>query len=140
MKMKRFAYLTVFVSAIVLFSCSKKDQHADIAFTPVGYWKGTIMDDINVAILNRPDGSSRLYIMVDDTATALDKYEGFYVNSASLFRASYQLPLLNFTDKLDLVSTHTGEKVITGTFTHLGLMQDNTPFTATGNFNVKKQP
>jgi hypothetical protein len=60
-----------------IFSCSREKNESP-AFSATGFWKENSIFG-SVGILNRPDGTSRLYLMdKSDTATALRKYDGVY--------------------------------------------------------------
>src|SRR5262249_47096389 len=60
------------------------------SFSAVGYWTGTT-SPINIGILNRENGTSRLYLLATaDTTSAAFKYDGVYtVNGGDFSFRSY---------------------------------------------------
>ena len=78
----------LFISA-VLFSCTKdKDAHAPV-FNPEGYWRGNA-NIIHTAILNKPDGKTRVYLRIfgADTASAIIG-DGTFAVSGNSFKGIY---------------------------------------------------
>ena len=65
------------LSCLFIFSCNRAKNEAP-AFSATGFWKENSIFG-SIGILNRPDGTSRLYLMDKaDTASALRKYDGVY--------------------------------------------------------------
>ncbi len=69
--------LFIFLIWPVLFSCNRGKNEAP-AFSATGFWTENSLFG-SIGVLNRPDGTSRLYLMNNsDTASALRKYDGVY--------------------------------------------------------------
>lgn len=92
------------------FACKKETS----SFSAAGYWRGTLQN-VRTDILNREDGSSRLYahIRSSDTSDPALKYEGKYTVTGEVFRAVYS----QAGDTFSLVSTRTTPNTITGIVT-----------------------
>ena len=69
----------------MLSSC-KNDKKAMPSFSATGYWRGNA-SPVPIAILNRPDRTSRLYLLNNtDTASIMHKYDGSYTINQDVFR------------------------------------------------------
>ncbi len=55
---------------------------------PEGFWRG-YWNLYNAAVLNRNDGTSRLYLLFSDDTSAAYKYDGEWHTGSSAFVASY---------------------------------------------------
>jgi hypothetical protein len=88
--MKRIKTIVMIVPALLFLSSCQKDKdknnNASLPFSPAGYWVGT-MNPGSIEILNRPDGSSRLYLLVNnhDTASTSSKFDGTYSAGSNSF-------------------------------------------------------
>jgi len=81
--MRRFYFVCVILP--LLFSCSREKNEAP-AFSATGFWKENSLFG-SIGILNRPDGTSRLYLMDKlDTASAIRKYDGVYSVHGNTYR------------------------------------------------------
>src|SRR5436190_24285063 len=70
----------------LFFSC-KNNRDTAPSFFATGYWRGHLSMGSNIGIINRPDGTSRLYLSTNfDTTTALHKYDGTYTIRKDTFR------------------------------------------------------
>lgn len=88
MKIKFFMLLALLP---VLFIMACKKEKNEPPFSPNGYWRGS-MYLINTAVLNRPDGSCRLYLQFpfEDTGHVDGyKYEGHFTFSNNQYRAYF---------------------------------------------------
>ena len=82
-KIKDIIVVTTFL--LPLFSC-KKNMNTAPSFSAEGYWTGH-SSPINIGILNRRNGTSRLYLLSDsDTASVSSKYDGTYSVDGNVFR------------------------------------------------------
>lgn len=82
--------LAVLISVMVLISCKKETTTAPVV-NPVGYWKGNAAH-YHTAILNKADGTSRIYFKIFGTDTASATIgDGSYAITGNRFRASYLL-------------------------------------------------
>src|SRR5678816_1485978 len=83
--------LVVSMGMLLLLTACKKETVSAGNFSPFGYWKG-YWYAYNTAILNRVNGTSRVYILIpngDDTASAVYKIEGKFSVNGSVFRSDY---------------------------------------------------
>lgn len=89
----------------------KKDNPS---FSAAGYWRGTLQN-VRTDILNRNDGSSRLYAHIrnSDTATAFLRYEGKYTVKDGVFRAVYSEPGDTFSIASIQTTPHTIKGIVT---------------------------
>jgi hypothetical protein len=110
--MKKIKTLLLIVPALFfLVSCQKdKDKNGTLPFSPIGYWTGT-MNPGSIEILNRPDGSSRLYFLVNnhDTASASGKFDGLYSAGSNSF-------YFQSSQRTDGISVHMQTSQATTTF------------------------
>lgn len=92
MKQLTFAVLVIF-SAI---SCKKETTQ----YSATGLWYGNIYV-VNCALVNRPNGSCRLFeeVPVKDTATAKVKFDGTYIVTGNKYRAE----LTNENDLITII-------------------------------------
>jgi hypothetical protein len=82
-------FLILFVIAALTFIACKKETKKP-SFSPVGYWKGNAYI-VHVAILNRPNGTSRFYYQIPgDTANSVMKLDGTYSVAEDMFKSSYE--------------------------------------------------
>ena len=93
-------------------ACDKKKDQPEAVTR--GQWRGFV-HIYNAILVNRTDGTSRLYLRVPfgDTAAAEGKYEGIYTYNGNIFSAQY----FTGSDSVYLASIHTSPGVITGTMT-----------------------
>ena|SRR5258706_11743600 len=137
--MKRI--VLIILSLLILDSC-KKDKNISPAFSAPGYWRGNLSIDptVVVGIVNKPNGTSRYYLLSRnlDTATAPLKYDGTYTVDKDIFHAEYRFDSTNFTDHLSLETTRTASNSMEGVIVQYGL-SDGTSFAGTYNFDVIKQ-
>lgn len=93
--MNHFTMTTKIISItcfVILTAVACKKEKADTKFTAEGYWTGKLYT-YNAAILNRSNGTSRLYsgILGEDTAGAQDKLDGKYISTGDSFVAAYPI-------------------------------------------------
>ena len=89
--MKKTGILMSLASLLILSSCKKDGVPATTGLAS-GYWKaGFLGGGTTFNLLNRDDGTSRLYILIStgDTANADSKLEGSYRVSEEIFIAHY---------------------------------------------------
>jgi hypothetical protein len=81
--------MAVVCTALIGSTACKKENTAT-PFKPEGYWRGSAYL-FHTAILNKPNGDSRLYLKFSntDTASAESKGDGKYIVSGKYFRAAY---------------------------------------------------
>lgn len=83
--------LAVLISVMVLISCKKEATTPASVVNPVGYWNGNAAHH-HTAILNKADGSSRIYFRIFGTDTASATIgDGSYTMTGNKFKASYLL-------------------------------------------------
>jgi hypothetical protein len=76
--------LLIFWSPVFLACNREKDRPA--AFSATGFWEENSAFG-SIGILNRPDGTSRLYLMdQSDTSAAMRKYDGVYSVHGDTYR------------------------------------------------------
>jgi hypothetical protein len=85
--------LAVMLAALILFSC-KKDKDDAPGFSATGYWRGYFSlgsGTSSIGILNRENGTCRLYGMIGsiDTATASEKVNGTYTMTGNFYRGIF---------------------------------------------------
>jgi hypothetical protein len=82
--------ITISMCMAVLLTAACKKENDIPSFSPAGYWRGNAFI-YHTAILNRADGTSRLYYVIPgtDTANALLKREGTYTVAGGSFRGIY---------------------------------------------------
>jgi hypothetical protein len=95
--------------AVIIISCKKENETP--AFKPEGFWRGNAYL-YHAAILNRQNGTSRLYFVIPgtDTAKSLTKLEGTYSMNQGKFLAVFHDP----ADTLFIESTSTSATVLSG--------------------------
>jgi hypothetical protein len=83
--MQKFKMIASICFAVYMMTACKKETQNK--FSAIGYWRGNIYIS-NAALLNRPDGTCRLYhdIKLNDTADAA-KGEGTYEVTGSSYKA-----------------------------------------------------
>lgn len=88
--MKTIKNLIALSMLLITFTSCKKEEDGIPSFSAVGYWTGTT-SPISIGILNRENGTSRLYVLTDaDTTTAAFKCDGIYkVNGDDFSFQSY---------------------------------------------------
>jgi hypothetical protein len=98
------------------FSC-QKDSNPQPAFSAPGFWMGSFFSGATLAILNRPDGTGRAYVLTilgQDTASPGVKLDGTFNVQGDIFKA-------NYVDTsgavfVNLQSIHTSSNSIDGVF------------------------
>ena len=71
--------------APLLFACNRQKNQPP-AFSATGFWEEYSLFG-SIGILNRPDGTSRLYLMDrSDTSAAMRKYDGVYSVHGNTYR------------------------------------------------------
>ena len=91
MKKGRLCVAALGLSVVTLLGC-KKDAPAPAAFDAKGFWSGALEQGLILSVLNRADGSSRIYLSINaggDSASAYYKLDGLYGVKASEYRANY---------------------------------------------------
>lgn len=83
----------IFVAAcmVIISATACKKENDPPPFSPVGYWKGNLYL-YNIAVLNRPDGTTRLYMGVsgqDTSLTIIGKYESEYTMDRNIFKSRF---------------------------------------------------
>ena len=69
----------------LLLSCNR-EKNQPPSFSATGFWEENSLFG-SIGILNRPDGTSRLYLMdQSDTAKAMRKYDGVYAVHGNTYR------------------------------------------------------
>ena len=92
---KKFIFL-LFCSPLLL-ACNR-ERNQPPAFSATGFWEENSLFG-SIGILNRPDGTSRLYLMnQSDTSTAMRKYDGVY----SVHGNSYRFQTLDNREGIDI--------------------------------------
>lgn len=114
--MQRIKIITALFLLLLVVSACKK-QTTEPAFNPNGFWRGNA-DIIHIGILNRPDGTSRLYFRIFglDTAGATIG-TGTYTLADDTFKAEY---LLNGGSVMYMESNSVAAKQITGQIFYSG--------------------
>ena len=109
---KRILFLLFCLVILAAWDCNKKNDQKEVA--DGGNWSGFIYV-YNTILINRPDGTSRLYLRVpfNDTAAAEGKYDGIYTYTGNKFFAEYSTD----NDSAYLVSTHIASGIMTGMMT-----------------------
>lgn len=114
--LKRFGLFAIVVPGMSLcFSC-KKDSNPP-AFSAQGFWIGSFFSGATMAVLNRPDGSGRLYLLTtlgQDTSTNSVKLDGTYSVLGDVFAANYIDT--SGTTYVNVQSTHTSANSLEGVF------------------------
>ena len=107
-------YAAVIISMMFFFSC-KKDKYVKPPFSAVGYWNGATNGGTGFAILNRADGSCRIYQLVNgtDTAHAILKLDGIYHVEDDDYTAHCE----NSEVAAELLTLYTTENSIRGSIT-----------------------
>jgi hypothetical protein len=103
--MKRLA-----VAAVLFITACKKENDTP-AFKPQGFWRGNAYL-YHAAILNRPNGTSRLYFVIPgtDTSKAQTKLEGTHSMNQGKFLAVFN----DVSDTLLFESTTTSPTLLSG--------------------------
>ena len=77
--------ITIVMFVLLPFFSCKKNMNTAPSFSAEGYWTGH-SSPINIGILNRRNGTSRLYLLSDsDTASVSSKYDGTYSVHGNIF-------------------------------------------------------
>lgn len=88
--MRRINTFAIVIPALLFFFACTKNVDVPPTFSPVGYWEGPLFSGIIVGILNRPDGSSRVYLVQGgDTTSTFTSMEGRYSVREDIFQANY---------------------------------------------------
>ena len=84
---KRFIAVVACMIMLLTIACKKEKE---TPFSAVGLWKGN-MFAYSCKLLNRPDGTARLYLLMPDydTSKAQNKYDGVYTASNYAYTAVY---------------------------------------------------
>jgi len=124
----------VMLSLLFLFSC-KKDKDTAPPFSATGYWRGYIVPNQLFGILNRADGSSRVYVLtgIGDTAAANTRHDGHYTVSGDFFRFEHS----GSDGYVYLETSRTTSYSMTGVYTQIG---GNANIANGFPFEVIKQP
>jgi hypothetical protein len=98
---------TIFLLTTIAIACKKETP----AFKPEGFWRGNAYL-YHAAILNRPNGTSRLYFVIPgtDTAKAGSRLEG----SHSMNKGKFTAIFYEASDTLIVESTSTSANVLSG--------------------------
>ena len=82
---KKLFAVFILIPSLIL-SCTKEKVQQN--FSPVGFWRGNAYL-FHTAVLNKPDGSARIYFRITgiDTANAI-KADGFYSVSGNSFKVT----------------------------------------------------
>jgi hypothetical protein len=132
-----FLVLTI----LFLFSCKKNNDRDPISpFSAPGFWTGSLSAGVGIGIINREDGTTRLYILVSnaDTATAPIKHDGTYTVSGGVYKAEYQNGDVNSHNTINLETSRTTAYSMTGVFVQDGVIGGNHS-SSNYIFNVGKQ-
>lgn len=95
--MKIYSLVISLATGVLLLASCKKDSETAAAenimairepgttYNAVGYWRGQAWELFHIAVLNRDNGTARLYVKIPgmDTASALGKFDGIYLKSGS---------------------------------------------------------
>ena len=102
--------------ALVSVFFYKKEYEDATQFTATGYWKGSSNASAGINILNRADGTSRVYFLAGnlDTATAVKKLDGRYTVNNDVFRSHYADSAA--IDFIDVQTSHTASNSMDGIF------------------------
>ena len=106
-----FKTMAVVSTTVVFMTGCKKEKDAP-AFKAEGYWRGYAYHN-HVALINKPNGISRLYYGFSgrDTAGAFFREDGTYTVSGAFFRGVYPI---GGADTLFLETHTTTNSTITG--------------------------
>jgi hypothetical protein len=84
--MKKIKIPVLLIFSLFFFLSCKQSATIQPLFSATGYWRDQSTLE-SVGILNRPDGTSRLYILTNnDTAFAMHTYDGTYSVHGNTFR------------------------------------------------------
>lgn len=102
------------IAAIIFITACKKENDTPPPapeFKPQGFWRGNAYL-YHAAILNRPNGTSKLYFIIPgtDTSKAQTKVEGTYTMNQGKFLAVFN----EASDTLLVESTGTSATVLSG--------------------------
>jgi hypothetical protein len=115
--LKPFFPFVMLVSGMILcFSCQKNSNPLP-AFSAPGYWMGSFFAGATIAILNRPDGTGRVYLLTilgQDTATPGVKLDGTFNVKGDIFAANYIDT--SGAVSINLQSSHTSSNSMDGVF------------------------
>jgi len=111
--MKKINATLVIIAALnFLVSCKKEKDIAPASFSATGYWVGNFGIFDVIGILNRPDGTSRLYSLTGnlDTTRAGIKFDGTYTVRGDVFSSNY----FSEGGQIHLETSHTTFNSMTG--------------------------
>jgi hypothetical protein len=139
---KFIALVMMTVTLLIFASCNKERVTQQPSFVATGFWRGNFPIDVHTifGIVNRPDGTSRYFLMGDqlDTTQALLKYDGTYRVDGNFFHADYHFDSTGFRDTLIMETLTTSPTAMTGI-----IIERVTTTTehgeATYNYNLIKQ-
>ncbi|MGB4845808.1 MAG: hypothetical protein WBP16_15190 [Ferruginibacter sp.] len=85
---KRSILITICTAVLLITACKKETTEPEI--NPAGYWKGYAFT-FHTAILNKDNGTSRLYLRIvgTDTANASAIRDGNFTISGGEFKGTY---------------------------------------------------
>lgn len=92
--MKKGTIMIAICTTVLLITSCKKEicekETGESKFAAAGYWRGYVLN-LNSAILNREDGSSRIYLQIPgaDTANAVIAWDRHFTVPGGLFKATY---------------------------------------------------
>jgi hypothetical protein len=90
--LKQFCFWAILLPELTLcFSCQKEATPGP-GFSAPGYWVGSFFSGATMAILNRTDGSGRVYLLTTgsvDTSAQIVKLDGTYNVQNNIFIANY---------------------------------------------------
>ena len=90
--LSQFCMSSILISGLSLgFSCQKNSNQTP-AFSAPGYWAGSFFSGATIAILNRSDGTSRVYLLTTlgvDTSSGGVKLDGTFSVQGNIFSANY---------------------------------------------------
>jgi hypothetical protein len=80
--------ITLALFSIALFIGCKKETVTESLVSANGFWKGVGFGGVTLALLNKTDGTARLYVLFSssDTATAMNKLDGKYTLNQNVYK------------------------------------------------------
>jgi len=91
MPKQRWLFVILVPGLIQCFSCSKNSNPGSV-FSAPGYWTGSFFSGATLAILNRADGTGRIYLLTTgstDTSAQFVKLDGSYNVQGDIYSANF---------------------------------------------------
>jgi hypothetical protein len=142
--MNRITIFIALIASITLFSCNKNNDREPIpGFSAEGFWRGSLSSGTGIAVLNRDNGTSRLYILTtsSDTATAFVKHDGEYGSNhgtQGYFHSEYLTHDGASIDHFIVETTRASGSSMLGVVTHTAV-SDTLQMQSSYSFQLTKQ-